>query len=105
MDPETEVRLWTRLGDEPLEVRGSDAAWPVLGAPIGSDDSGRAFGFAALTLGRVGLDGQLDWQWKFSLGGDAQVPGRSSVTAAGEVLIGVRSEAELQVVAISPSRD
>ena len=101
-DADAEVRLWNRVGAEPLEVRGDDAAWPLLGAPIGVDDTGRAYGRAEQTLGRVGLDGAPDWRVEFGrLGADVQAPSRSSVTAGGEVLIGVRLESELIVVALS----
>jgi hypothetical protein len=99
------VRLWTRVGPDALEVRGSDAAWPLLGMPIGADRPGRAFGCAEGMLGRIALDGAPDWQVALDTitveGGELQRPRRSSITGDGEVLVGIAGPDEFVVAALT----
>jgi hypothetical protein len=75
--------LWDREGEQLID--GADSAWGLLGAPIGADATGRAYGYVALELGRVARDGEVDW--RLPLDG-ATVDDAGSVTLAGPALDG-----------------
>jgi hypothetical protein len=82
-DAEREQRLWvlhdldTAHSDH---IHADDGAWPFLGSPIGADAAGRAYGLAALELGRMSLAGAVDWRLPLA-GGAVDDAGR--VTVAG----------------------
>ncbi len=99
-----DTRRWACVdlatGDR-AEARGSAAAWPFLGLPLGVDAAGRAFGRGAGELARIGLDGEPDRRLALDDVPDLQPPGPSSVTSEGAVLAGVATADGLQVVALT----
>jgi hypothetical protein len=64
-DPGRQARDWVRL--DPVSgvrstVAGSESTWGILGHPIGADAIGCGYGHSAEVLGRVGIDGSLEWR-------------------------------------------